>query len=211
MSKITISSGEFRGRQISTPDTSLVHPMGSREKLALFNTLESLRGPLTSDTTLLDCFCGSGALGLEALSRGAGEVVFVDQNPKAVTATKQNILALGVSSRAHVLKTTYQNLLKTLETPQKSPKNHQNPHETPQQKSQNRANVKNFDIIIADPPYDNYPENLNVLSNLLATGGILVLSHPTSINPADILSNCELIRTKKYAAANLSYFVKHMH
>ena len=73
MDTIKIASGIFRGRSIKSPKSSLTHPMGAREKLALFNMIvDDLPGSL-----VLDAFAGSGALGIEALSRGASEVVFV--------------------------------------------------------------------------------------------------------------------------------------
>ena len=188
MAKTTITSGEFRGHPLSTPDTGLTHPMGSREKLALFNALESQFGPLASTTRVLDCFCGSGALGLEAISRGAKDVVFVDQDSNAIKTTKQNIRALKVEKMTKVIKSDYKNL----------PEN--------QYFLQNDAK---FDIILTDPPYDNFPKNLEVLTTFLKNEGIIVLSHPTSVNPAEILPGLTLLRSKKHAAANISFLVKH--
>ena len=187
MPKIVITSGDLRGRQISTPDTGLIHPMGSRERLALFNTLVSLNGPLGSETKILDCFCGSGALGLEAISRGAGSVTFVDQNSQAITTTKQNIANLGLENHTKVVKSSYQNLADA------------------------KLGLGPFDIILADPPYDNFPANLTALSHLLTKQGIIVLSHPDTVDPAVLLPDFDLIRTKKHAAANLSFLVKHDH
>ena len=183
--KITITSGEFRGRRIYTPDTSLVHPMGSRERLALFNALESIRGPLAADTTVLDCFCGSGALGLEAISRGARNVVFVDNNQKAIATTEQNIKTLTLKDYYKVIKSDFRKL--------------------PAQ------NLGHFDVILADPPYDNYPADLTELGNLLSDNGVLALSHSTSVDPTQLLPNFKLVRTKKYAAACISLLVKHNH
>ncbi len=191
MAKLSITSGEFRGQKIFAPDTSAVHPMGAREKLALFNALESLIGPLSTDLNVLDCYCGSGALGLEALSRGAGRAIFVDQNPTAIATVKQNIATLGVGNRAHVRKEDFSVFVR--ENSEKSPF------------------FQFFDVIFVDPPYDNFPQNLGQIASLLKNDGILALSHPTSVDPTELLPNFQLIKTKKHAAANLSFLVKHEH
>lgn len=184
-SSLRITSGVFRGRSITSPATSATHPMGSREKMALFNTLISLIGPLDDVENVLDCYCGSGALGLEALSRGAKNAVFVDNNVAALQSVKNNIDSLGVYDRTEVIKTDVAKISLT------------------------SATWKKYNLILVDPPYDKFQEytsNLAVLSDSLTPNGVLVLSHPDSINPASIFSNLELISTKSYAAANLSFF-----
>ena len=181
---IRITSGEFKGRTIATPVVSTTHPMGSREKLALFNTLISLTGPFSDIDYILDCYCGSGALGLEALSRGAKQVVFVDHSAAALAATKENISALGVSDRTEVIKSDVKSIASTSVAWHK------------------------YGLILVDPPYDNYPSSLEELPDLLTDGGVLVLSHPASVEPASVIPNLELVSTKSYAAANLSFFRK---
>ena len=179
---IRITSGEFKGRVISTPVVSTTHPMGSREKIALFNTLVSMVGPLNGVSFVLDLYCGSGALGLEALSRGAKKAVFVDYNAAALSATRENIASLGVSDRVEVIKADVANLASTSVAWQK------------------------YELILVDPPYDAYPQSLAQLADLLAPDGVLMLSHPSSVNPAQVVPNLALISTKSYASANLSFF-----
>ena len=77
---IHVTGGRFNGSLLKSPEGNTTHPMGSRERLALFNVLNSLRGPMTGTETILDAYCGSGAIGIEALSRGARLGVFID-NP----------------------------------------------------------------------------------------------------------------------------------
>lgn len=193
MQNLRITAGAYRGRNIKAPDGTLTHPMGSREKMALFNSLVSLikdkkasessfDGPLAGVEAVLDLFCGSGALGLEALSRGAKKAVFVDNSAAALQSVKSNISLLNVSDRTEVIKADIKNLASTSVAWQK------------------------YDLILVDPPYDNYPDSLENLEDLLEKDGILVLSHPASVNPASILPRLELISTKTYAAANLSFF-----
>ncbi|MBQ3271018.1 RsmD family RNA methyltransferase [Candidatus Saccharibacteria bacterium] len=182
--QLTITSGTFRGRKLIAPVVSTTHPMGSREKMALFNSLTSLIGPLESVENVLDCYCGSGALGLEALSRGAKRAVFVDNNVSALQATKDNIATLGLSDRSEVIKSSIEDIASTSVSWQK------------------------YDLILADPPYDHFPASLAQLANLLKDQGILALSHPTSVSPAKICPNLTLLSTKSYASANLSFFQK---
>ena len=220
----SITSGVFRGRKIATPDNGLTHPMGAREKLALFNSIESLRGPLDG-ASVLDCFCGSGALGIEAISRGATSVVFVDKDRQAIATTKQNLASLGLKSQDNSI--SKHNLTPATHFSSSSSDSTTNPTNSLANRGdsahaknspnitichenfQNLSTLKQFDLILADPPYDNFPSDLSILSKILRSGGILALSHPTSVNPTDLLPDLELVRTKSYALANLSIFVKH--
>lgn len=172
---VSITSGAHRGRKLLTPDTTTTHPMGSREKLALFNALISAGAKFSADTRILDLYAGSGALGLEAISRGARSAVFVDNNAKARAAIKKNADALG--QKVDIFN--------------------------------NFSDMSGvFDIIFADPPYDNFPQNLDFIPPLLKTGGLLALSHPASVNPTELLPGLALITIKSHAASRLSIFIK---
>src|SRR2546429_7926698 len=95
---IRIIAGEFKGRRLKTPSGDKVRPTGDRVREAWFSILQrSLRG-----ARVLDLFAGSGALGLESLSRGATAVEFVELNRFALTALKANIMTLEVDDRAVV-------------------------------------------------------------------------------------------------------------
>ena len=88
------TSGIYRGRSILTPGEG-THPMGERERLALFNKIsEYLQG-----AKVLDAFAGSGALGIEAMSRGAASVTFVAKNPNAARIIRENLKALGIEGK----------------------------------------------------------------------------------------------------------------
>ena len=97
-----IVAGEFRGRRLVAPQGEGTRPTTDRVREALFSSLTSLAGPSFGDGHALDLFAGSGALGLEALSRGIGHVTFVDSDRSALAAVNTNIAALGVQSRAIV-------------------------------------------------------------------------------------------------------------
>ena len=141
---IRITPGKFKGRRITTPGGG-THPMGERERLALFNIISAY----LPGARVLDAFAGSGALGIEALSRGAAEVVFVEKNRQAAAVIRKNLESIGV--QASVECTDVVN------------------YDTPGR----------FEVILTDPPYDKYDiSKLIKLPSLLESGGVLVLSHP---------------------------------
>lgn len=102
-----IVGGRHRGRAIEVPPGRAVRPTSDRAREALFNILEHGRfaaeGSPFRDRTVLDAFAGTGALGLEALSRGAAHAIFLETAPEAARVLKANIARLGESSRATIL------------------------------------------------------------------------------------------------------------
>jgi 16S rRNA (guanine966-N2)-methyltransferase len=120
-----IIAGEWRGRMIEAPPGHLSRPTADRVRETLFSMLISRLGSF-EDLRVADLFAGSGALGLEALSRGAASAVFVEQEAKAATAIKRNAERLGTLDRIRILASS------ALALPRSEP----------------------FDLIFADPPYD---------------------------------------------------------
>ena len=147
---IRIISGRFGGRKLEAPTTSRTHPMSERARGAMFNSLASL----TDGAEVLDAFAGTGSVGLEALSRGAAHVTFIERDRIAQKVLDANITTLGVDEQAKVIKTTVANWLET-------------------------AGEQQFDLIFADPPYhDPQLSTASKLLSLLKPGGYMVLSHP---------------------------------
>jgi 16S rRNA (guanine966-N2)-methyltransferase len=89
-----IVAGQFGGRRLVAPPGTATRPTSDRVREALFSVL----GPAVREARVLDLFAGSGALGLEALSRGAASAVFVDRSAPAITAIRANLEALGVEA-----------------------------------------------------------------------------------------------------------------
>lgn len=172
---VKITSGSLKGRQITTPGGK-THPMGERERLALFNMIvDYVPGRL-----VLDAFSGSGALGIETISRGAKHVIFIDNDSKATATLKNNLSVLGVGlDRAEVIKGDIYKLFV----------------EAPNQ----------FDLVLADPPYDNYdPVKIQILTRaVMKPGGILVLSHP---GEAPEMPGLIPIKSRSYAGATISIY-----
>lgn len=141
---VRITSGNYRGRSILTPGEG-THPMGERERLALFNMVTAK----VNGGRVLDAFAGSGALGIEALSRGAASVIFVEKNPKAARIIRENLKSLGIQADVVI------------------------------SDAGKYSTDSSFDLILADPPYDHFDVVvLPNLAKLLDKNGIFVLSHP---------------------------------
>src|SRR5690242_6651255 len=122
---VRIISGEFGGRKIEAPDTKRTHPMSERVRNAMFNSLGAER---LAGAEVLDAFAGTGSIGLEALSRGAHHVTFIERDKIAQKVLAKNITALDAELRTTLIRTTVSNWLETQD------ENH-------------------YDIIFADPPY----------------------------------------------------------
>ena len=96
-----IIAGDWRGRKLIAPRGDATRPTADRTRETLFNMLTSRLGSFEG-LRVADLFAGSGALGLEALSRGAAHCLFVEQEKPAVDAVKANVLALGTRDRSNV-------------------------------------------------------------------------------------------------------------
>lgn len=98
-----ITGGEFGGRILEAPKGRDIRPTSDKVRLAVFNMLNS-RG-LVDDAVVLDAFCGTGALGIEALSWGASHAIFIDKNKKSLDLCKKNCQTLGLKDTVtHILK-----------------------------------------------------------------------------------------------------------
>ena len=157
-----IASGKYKNRRLTAPPGNLVRPTGERARQALFNIL----GERVVGARFLDLFAGTGAIGLEALSRGASHVVFVESDPQAEKALKHNVglCAAAATSAVHRLDIA-RALMRFAER------------------------ARPFDIIFADPPYDylEYRSLVDTMTGpqLLAENGIAVLEHRRGVAPPE--------------------------
>lgn len=210
-SDLRILAGEYKRRVLLSPRQERTHPMGARERLALFNMIQTK----LPRARVLDAYAGSGALGIEALSRGAAEAVFVERSPQVARVIQQNlenILSAAPFARAGEAIPYLEYLAPGAPIPQF------NGELTAQQITARVYTValerfvaqagygKDFDVILADPPYDNYEARMaQELTALLRTGGILVWSHPAS-EPAPELPGLYLLSDRSYAAAGIALY-----
>lgn len=175
-----ITSGAFRGRRLFVPRGLTTRPTADRVKEAIFNIL----GPLPG-LSVLDLFAGSGALGLEALSRGAKLAVLVDNHSLAVAAIKRNIETLGITN-ALVLKMDVSKGGSRL------------------------AEYAPFDLVFLDPPYgQNLAQmalTMVIRGHLASPEAVVVLEHSTRDNLEPLTSDWDLLQTRRYGQTAVSFF-----
>lgn len=144
-----VIAGRFGGRRLIAPRGNQTRPTSDRVREALFSVL----GETVVGARVLDLFAGSGALGIEALSRGAAHATFVDSAPGAVRAIRSNLDALGIDAAVH--RSDARTALRTA-----------------------RAAARQYDLILLDPPYRLAASLAAGLSEaievLLAPGGSVV-------------------------------------
>jgi 16S rRNA (guanine966-N2)-methyltransferase len=107
---LRIIAGKYRGRKIETKENAKIRPTGAKARGAMFNILMhgEFRGAEHSpliDRRVVDVFCGTGALGLEALSRGAAHVTFVDQSAESISLVRANVSHMGETGNAQFIRT----------------------------------------------------------------------------------------------------------
>ncbi len=167
---VRIIAGAWRGRRIHFPDLPALRPTPDRVRETLFNWLQHL----IADTRCLDLFAGSGALGLEALSRGASEVVFVEQFPAAARTVQEQLVRLGGESKGRVME---MGAARFLRTPPKA-----------------------FDIVFLDPPFGTnaLAEYVPMLDSgqWLAVGSLVYLENERSAGLPVLPAHWELLKSK---------------
>jgi len=101
---VRIVAGEFRGRNLAAPRTQTIRPTADRLRESLFNVLAHGYDDVVVDARVLDLFAGTGALGLEAISRGARYAIFVEEGVEGRGLIRDNIEALGLTGRTKLLR-----------------------------------------------------------------------------------------------------------
>ena len=152
MSNLRVIAGSYRGRRLHAPRGKTTRPTSARVREALFSILGPLEG-----ARVLDLYAGSGALGIEALSRGAESAVFVEHERSAQACIRQNLDAVGASERARLLPLRVSSALGALGS-------------------------SAFELVLCDPPWDALDGALALLAELsargqLAEGARVVLEH----------------------------------
>ncbi len=176
---ILLIAGKFGGRIIEGSGTDRTHPMSERIRNALFNML----GDKVEGARVLDAYAGSGALGLEALSRGAKQATFIDRDKIAQKVIDHNVQTLGVDETAHLIRASVSSWLNT-------------------------AGEEKFDIIFADPPYHDLQLSTTMkLAGLLKPNGLMVLSYPGR-GEAPTELGVVVVDNRSYGDAALAFYRK---
>jgi 16S rRNA (guanine966-N2)-methyltransferase len=159
-----ITGGIHRSRHLEAPHGSRTRPTSDRVREALFSILTS-RGALAG-STVLDLYAGTGALGLEALSRGARDAVFVESDRAALEALRNNVDSLGEKARIRILPGPVERCATRVGGP--------------------------FGLVLCDPPYADLSHAARILAELsagaLAEGGLVVLEHASRDASPEIAS-----------------------
>ena len=153
-----VIAGALKGRRLKTPTWVGLRPTSDKLRETLFNIL----APRIEGARVLDGFAGTGAVGIEALSRGAAHVTFVDADRRAAALVEQNLAACGITAGYAVERGGVAAVLRRL------------------------PEAACFDVIVLDPPYEapDVGEALQAAAGRLAPGGVLVLERATRREPA---------------------------
>ena len=179
-----LTGGEWGGRILKAPKTDAVRPTQDRVRAALFNILQTE----IVGADFLDLFAGSGAVGLEALSRGARSVTFVEKDRRHLAVLKENLAALRPASACTVLADVYRWIA--------------------------NYSGEGFSIVFADPPYALGEERgyASFLSTLTARGvvreGGLFIAEMTAVQQAEETPGWELVRDRTYGKTRICIWRK---
>lgn len=175
-----IIAGDRRGARIAAPKGDTTRPTGDRVREAAYNLI----GPV-DDTAVLDLFAGSGAMGLEALSRGARRCLFVESDRVACAVIRGNLEKLRLSGALVLCKDAFQAL------------------------REERGAGRAYDLVVVDPPYGTWPELqprlAEALPPVLTPDGMLVVETSAKVEPELPLT---IVTSRRYGSARITLFTR---
>lgn len=179
-----VIAGKFRSRRLKGPKTLRLRPTSDRLRETLFNIL----GPAVEESLFVDLYAGTGAIGIEALSRGARGAIFVESHAKAAGLIRDNLAALGVRAGAEVIEASAARGLEKL-----------------------AARHVVADFIFLDPPYESEEERVVVLelldaSHLIAPYGLVIVEHRRKTDLPERFDRLERVRLLEQGDAALSFY-----
>jgi 16S rRNA (guanine966-N2)-methyltransferase len=181
---VRIVGGEFRGRSLATPKSDDIRPTTDRTRESLFNILSHAYPEALDGTRVLDLFAGTGAVGLEALSRGARAALFVEQGVEGRGLLHSNIEALGVIGRAKIFRRDATSLggVGTMEP---------------------------FHLLFADPPYakglGERALDAAARGGWLVEGALAILEERADIQPA-VVDCYELLEVRTFGETRMHFY-----
>ncbi len=177
-----IVGGSVKGTRIKTLDNNRIRPTLDKVREALFDILWDVSGAV-----FLDCYAGSGAVGIEALSRGAAFTVFVEKDIKIVEIIKENLSKSKLGEKAIIINKSFESSFTEI-----------------------KSHRDRFDLIFVDPPYgkESYERILESLveHGLLAREGILIVEHLKKRTLPDRVRTIERFKRKVYGQTELSFY-----
>jgi len=180
--RMRVAGGDRRGFPLRTPRRARVRPTPELVRSALFNALRGVAG-----ARVLDLYAGVGAVGIEALSRGARHAVFVERDRVCLSVLRENLRATGLADRARVVA-----------------------GDAIAAVAQLGRQGTGFDLVFLDPPYDLglVEPTLRALARegLVREGGLAVAQHPRREVPPQSVDGLVLVRTRSYGDTCLSFY-----
>ena len=178
-----VIAGKAKGHQLKVPKGTVTRPATDLVRGAIFSVLENI----TDDwAQVLDLFSGSGALGIEALSRGAGWADFVERKPRCCGIIRQNLEKTGLATQAHVYCCSVVKALSFLD--------------------------KEYNIILMDPPYSNSSIGNLITqlatSKLVGTNSIVVVTHSPHLPLASTYAALNLIKEYRHGDSCIAVYQK---
>ena len=179
-----VIAGTFRSRKLKGPGRLRLRPTSDRLRETLFNVL----GPAVEDSLFIDLYAGTGAIGIEAASRGAREVVLVESHKSTAKLARENVEALGIRDIVEVIEDDALRGLEKL-----------------------AARHLLADFIFLDPPYEDFDQHLQVLdyldlAHLVAPYGIVIVEHRNQTDLPGRLDRLERTRVLEQGDAALSFY-----
>ncbi|MBI3678884.1 MAG: 16S rRNA (guanine(966)-N(2))-methyltransferase RsmD [Acidobacteria bacterium] len=170
-----VIAGEFRSRRLKSLAGLQVRPTPDRLREALFSALTARIG----GAVFLDAYAGTGAVGLEALSRGAGSVIFLEQHREAVRVIQENVRSLGVEARCRIVRGSVRLYLRG----------------------------QKADMVFVDPPYSR-PEEYDLALNILSENPapLVIVQHDSKHVLADTYGTLRRTRILKHGGNSLSFY-----
>jgi 16S rRNA (guanine966-N2)-methyltransferase len=180
---VRVIAGKYRSRKLKGPGNLRLRPTSDRLRETLFNIL----GPSVEESLFVDLYAGTGAIGIEAISRGARETFLIEAHAAAARLARQNLESLGITAAAVIETDAVRGLEKLI------------------------ALRLVADFIFLDPPYEKTDEHLRVLefldaSRLMAPRGLVIVEHHKRTELPERFSRIERMRLLEQGDASLSFY-----
>jgi 16S rRNA (guanine(966)-N(2))-methyltransferase RsmD len=177
---LRVIAGSLKGRRLLTPTWGGLRPTSDKLRETLFNIV----APQVDGARVLDLYAGTGAVGIEALSRGAAEVTFVDHDPRALVLIGENLARCGQTNRYAIIRARLGQ-----KTPPSLPPEH-------------------FDLAVLDPPYDepDLAAAVMAVEPLVASGGLVVLEHARRRTAPELVGSLSRVREVNSGDSALAFY-----
>ncbi|MDI6807510.1 MAG: 16S rRNA (guanine(966)-N(2))-methyltransferase RsmD [Candidatus Eisenbacteria bacterium] len=177
-----VTGGSLKGRELAAPKGRAVRPTSGKVRESIFSVI----GPRIAGSRVLDLFCGVGTLGIEAMSRGAREAVFLETSPAALKFLERNLSTLGIRDVAKVIKSDCRSFLRS------------------------KAPCREFDLVFADPPYSLKcgREIVELLEeqDILCPGALVVFEHSRFEDLPDRTGKLLLAKRRRFGDSVFSIY-----